>query len=72
MREVQISDDLKGQIDELVAQGTFHSFQAAVEGLIRLGIASIKGGIHRSVPPGSIPSPERPTIPDPARDILKM
>jgi len=72
MREVQISDDLEGKIDEMVTQGTFHSFQAAAEELIRLGMASIKGGVRRSVPPGSIPSPERPNIPDPTRDILKM
>lgn len=72
MREMQVPDDLEGQIGELVSQGMFHSFQEAVEELIRLGIASIRGGAGRHIPPGNIPQPERPNIPDPSRDILRM
>jgi Arc/MetJ-type ribon-helix-helix transcriptional regulator len=72
MKKVQVPDDLEGQIEELVSQGMFHSFQTAVEELIRLGLGSMKGGRSRAMPPGSIPQPERPNIPDPTRDILKM
>jgi hypothetical protein len=72
MKKVQVPDDLEGQIEELVSQGMFHSFQTAAEELIRLGLGSTKGGRSRAMPPGSIPQPERPNIPDPTRDILKM
>jgi len=72
MKKVQVPDDLEGQIEELVSQGMFHSFQTAAEELIRLGLGSMKGGRSRAMPPGSIPQPERPNIPDPTRDILKM
>lgn len=72
MRKVELSNDLETQVDELVSQGMFHSFQSAVDELVRLGLASIRGGRGRSVPPGTIPQPERPNMPDPSRDILKM
>jgi len=72
MKKVQITDELEGDIQELVSQGVFGSFQAAVEELVRIGIASIKGGRGRTAPPGNIPTPERPNMPDPSRDILHM
>ena len=72
MRKVELRDDLESQVDELVSQGVFHSFQSAVDELVRLGLASVRGGRVRSAPPGTIPHPERPNIPDPSRDILKM
>jgi len=72
MKQIRLPDNLEGQIDGLVSQGMFHSFQAAAEELIRMGIASMKGGRSRAVPPGNIPQPERPNIPDPSRDILKI
>jgi len=72
MKNVQVPDDLEGQIDGLVSQGMFRSFQAAAEELIRLGIASVKGGRGHAMPPSNIPQPERPNIPDPSRDILNM
>ena len=50
----------------------FHSFQTAVEELIRIGLASIRGGPSRGVPPEQIPQPEKPFIPDPSRDIYRM
>ena len=56
MRKVELSNDLETQVDELV----------------RLGLGSIRGGGRRAVPPGTVPQPERPNIPDPSRDILKM
>jgi hypothetical protein len=72
MRSIELPDDLEGQVGELVSQGLFGSFQAAVEELIRIGIASAKGGWARQMPPGNLPQPERPNIPDPSRDILQM
>jgi len=72
MRKVELSDDLEVQVNELVSQGLFHSFQSAVDELVRLGLSSIRGGRGRTVPPGTIPQPEQPDIPDPSRDILKM
>jgi hypothetical protein len=72
MRKVELSDDLEMRVDELVSQGIFHSFQSAVNELVTLGLASILSGGRRTVPPGAIPQPEKPNIPDPSRDILKM
>lgn len=72
MKKIELSDDLETKVDELVSQGMFHSFQSAVDELVRLGLASIRSGGGRLVPPGAIPQPERPNIPDPSRDILKM
>jgi len=72
MKTVQVADDLEGGINDLVSQGMFHSFQAAAEALMRLGLSSYRGRSERGIPPDSIPHPERPNIPDPSRDILKM
>lgn len=72
MKEIRVPDDLEESIDALVSQGKFSSFQEAVEELIRLGMASIRGDRRRAVPPGSTPQPERPNMPDPSRDILRM
>jgi len=72
MKKVQVPEELESDIQELVSQGMFNSFQAAVEELIRVGIASVKGGRGRVAPPGNIPTPERPNMPDPSRDILRM
>ena len=72
MKTVQIADDLESGIDELVSQGMFHSFQSAAEALIRLGLSAYRGREERNIPPESIPQPERPNIPDPSRDILRM
>ena len=72
MKAVQVPDDLESAVNDLVSQGMFRSFQSAVEELIRLGLGSVRGGRGRVAPPGSIPQPERPNVPDPSRDILKM
>jgi len=72
MKTVKVPDDLESDIEEIVSQGMFHSFQAAVEALVRLGIASVRARGSRNLPPESIPQPERPNLPDPSRDILKM
>jgi len=71
-KKIQLSDDLEQEVDALVDDGMFNSFQAAVDELIRLGLTSIRRRETRNIPPGTIPSPERPNIPDPTRDILKM
>ena len=72
MQSIKVPDDLEGQIDDLVAQGMFRSVQEGALELIRLGLASIRGERTRAVPPSNIPQPERPNIPDPSRDILRM
>jgi|GEM_PF-3237663 Arc/MetJ-type ribon-helix-helix transcriptional regulator len=72
MKTINLPSDLEEEIELLVSSGMFHSFQAAVEELIRIGLASIRRGVSRSIPPEQIPHPEKPFIPDPSRDILKM
>jgi hypothetical protein len=72
MKTVQVPENLESDIQEFVSQGMFHSFQAAAEELIRIGIASVKSSRGRAAPPGNIPQPERPNMPDPSRDILRM
>ena len=72
MKTVQVPGDVEKGIDDLVAQGMFHSFQAAAEALLRQGLSSMRGRGDRGFPPESIPHPERPNIPDPSRDYLKM
>jgi len=70
-RKVEMPPELEQRIDELVTSGMFSTFQSAVEELVRIGLASMRGG-RREQPPGSVPGPERPTVPDPSRDILQM
>jgi len=72
MKSISLPAELEMQIDELISNGMFRDFEAAVEELIRLGIAAMKGTGHRNIPPGQVPQPEKPFIPDPSRDILKM
>jgi len=72
MQSVKIPDDVEGQIDDLVGQGMFHSVAEGAIELMRIGLASVKGQRTRGMPPSNIPQPERPNIPDPSRDILRM
>jgi len=71
MKTINLPNDLEPQIEELVSSGMFSDFQSAAEELIRLGLLSVRGA-HRSIPPGQIPQPERPPIPDPSRDIYRI
>lgn len=72
MKSIILPPDLEDEIDGLVSSGMFHSFQTAVEELVRIGLASMKGGAVRRGPPEQIPPPEKPFIPDPSRDIYRM
>lgn len=72
MKSINLPSELEEEIDGLVSSGMFHSFQAAVEELIRIGLASIREGPSRGVPPEQIPPPEKPFMPDPSRDIYRM
>ena len=71
MKTINLPSDIEEEIDSLVSSGMFNSFQSAVEELIRVGLASIRG-VPRQVPPGQIPQPERPPTPDPSRDIYRI
>ncbi len=72
MKKVELSGELEAQVDGMVSEGIFHSFQSAVEELVQLGIDSLRRNRARPMPPSNVPQPERPDIPDPTRDILKM
>lgn len=71
-RSVELPPDLVSEVEELVRAGFYSTFEGAVINLVRLGIASLKSSPPRKIPPGSVPMPERPSIPDPTRDILRM
>ncbi|MEM2838537.1 MAG: hypothetical protein QXE18_00370 [Thermoplasmata archaeon] len=72
MKTISLSPDIEEEVDALVSSGMFHSFQAAVEELIRIGLSSIRRGTPPGYPPEQIPQPEKPFIPDPSRDIYKI
>ena len=69
---VELPPDLVSEVEELVRSGFYSTFEGAVTNLVRLGIASLRSSSARKIPPGSVPMPERPNVPDPARDILRM